>query len=218
MRIHSPLVFATALLVPLSLAACASDKPTRLYKLSAVAEKPATPATHGIAIGVGPITLPKYLDRPQMVTGVSSNQLSQANFDQWGGELNDNMTRVLASNLSDLLGTDRVSLYPWKSQAPIDYQITLDVTQFEQDADGKTVLSAFWSIVNPNSGNVLAMRRSTYREPGAPAPSAAPANGSAGAGGAGASDPYDAVAAAMSRDLEALSRDVAAAIADLKGS
>jgi len=218
MRIHSPLVFATALLVPLALAACASDKPTRLYKLSAVAEKPATPATHGIAIGVGPITLPKYLDRPQMVTGVSSNQLSQANFDQWGGELNDNMTRVLASNLSDLLGTDRVSLYPWKSQAPIDYQITLDVTQFEQDADGKTVLSAFWSIVNPNSGDVLTMRRSTYREPGAPAPSAATANGSAGAGGASASDPYDAVAAAMSRDLEALSRDIAAAIADLKGS
>src|SRR5262249_30324017 len=159
----------------------------------------ATPATHGIAIGVGPITLPKYLDRPQMVTGVSSNQLSQANFDQWGGELNDNMTRVLASNLSDLLGTDRVSLYPWKNQAPIDYQITLDVTQFEQDADGKTVLSAFWSIVNPNSGDVLTMRRSTYREPGAPAPSAATANGSAGTGGSSASDPYDAVAAAMSR-------------------
>src|SRR5262249_26333566 len=130
MRIHLSLVLATVLLVPLALAACATDKPTRLYKLSAVAEKPATPATHGIAIGVGPITLPKYLDRPQLVTGVSSNQLSQANFDQWGGELNDNMTRVLASNLSDLLGTDRVSLYPWKNQAPIDYQITLDVTQF----------------------------------------------------------------------------------------
>jgi uncharacterized protein len=218
MRTRSALLLGLVISMPLALAACASDKPTRLYKLSATAEKPLTAATHGIAIGVGPITLPKYLDRPQLVTGVSSNQLAQANFDQWGGELNDNMTRVLASNLSDLLGTDRVSLYPWKDQAPIQYQVTLDVTQFEQDADGKTVLSAFWSIVNPNNGNVLEMRRSTYREAGAPTPaSAATANGPAGASSS-SSDPYDAVAAAMSRDLQALSRDIAAAIAGLKGS
>jgi uncharacterized protein len=220
MRPYSGLLAALAVLTPLALGGCASDQPTRLYKLSAMAEKPVTPATHGVAIGVGPITLPKYLDRPQLVTGVSSNQLSQANLDQWGGELNDNMTRVLASNLADLLGTDRVSLYPWKNQAPIDYQVTLDVTQFEQDADGKTVLSAFWSIVNPNNGNVLTMRRSTYREAGAPAAASgsATASGSAAAGGSSTSDPYNAVAAAMSRDLEALSRDIAAAIAGLKAS
>jgi uncharacterized protein len=220
MRPYSTLAAALVVLLPLALGGCASDKPTRLYKLSAVAEKPATPATHGIAIGVGPITLPKYLDRPQLVTGASSNQLAQANFDQWGGELNDNMTRVLASNLSDLLGTDRVSLYPWKNQAPVDYQVTLDGTQFEQDADGKTVLSAFWSIVDPNNGNVLTMRRSTYREAGAPAAAsaAATASGSPAADGSSTSYPYNAVAGAMSRDLEALSRDIAAAINTLKTS
>jgi uncharacterized protein len=156
------------------------------------------------------VTLPKYLDRPQMVTGVTSNQLSQANFDQWGGDLNDNITRVLATNLSNLLETDRVSLYPWNDRAPLQYQVTTDVTAFEQNADGATVLNVFWSIVNPTDGSVLLMRRSAYRDPGT----------TADTGGSQAADdsrPYDAVAAAMSRDLAALSRDIATAIQGLKG-
>ena len=205
------------LLLSLILAGCGSDKPTNLYRLSAVPATPVTAATQGIAIGVGPITLPKYLDRPQLITGVSSNQLAQANLDQWGGDLNDNMTRVLASNLADLLGTDRVSLYPWKVPVPVEYQVTLDVTQFEQDADGRTVLSAFWSIVNPTDGRVLAMHRTTYRETGG---SSAPSEQTAAASGASAArtDGYDAIAAAMSRDLATLSRDIATAIASLKTS
>jgi uncharacterized lipoprotein YmbA len=214
-----PALLAAILLMQLVLAGCSSDMPTHLYKLSAVTDAAAPTSPKGVAIGVGPITLPKYLDRPQIVTGVTSNQMSQGNFDQWGGELNDNMSRVLAANLSNLLGTDRVSLYPWKDQAPIEYQVTLDVTQFEQEANGRTVLSAFWSIVNPKNGHVLTMRRTTYHDAGAPTPT--PANASAGTattGVSGTADPYDAVAAAMSRDLAALSRDIAAAIAALKVS
>jgi uncharacterized lipoprotein YmbA len=51
-----------------------------------------------------------------MVTGVSGNELSQANLDQWGGDLNDNITRALATNLSNLLATDRVSFYPGRTE------------------------------------------------------------------------------------------------------
>ena len=193
-------------LVLLALAGC-SDKPTRLYVLTATTEKPAATSPNGLAIGIGPITLPKYLDRPQIVSSVEANSLDQANFDQWGGDLNDNITRVLATNLSNLLATDRVSLYPWKDGAPVDYQVTLDVSRFEQDKDGSSVLSVFWSIVNPKDGTVVLMRRSSYSQPAPP--------------GASQTDnprrPYDAQAAAMSQDLAALSRDVATAITALKG-
>jgi len=195
----------------MSLAGCGTDKPTRLYVLSATSAQPATMSPQGIGIGVGPVTLPKYLDRPQIVMGVSTNELSQANLDQWGGDLNDNITRVLATNLSNLLGTERVSLYPWQNRAPIDYQVTMDVTKFEQADDGSTVLSAFWSITNPSDGTVLQMHQSTYRDAG----EAGEAGGQTTTAGA---RPYDAVVAAMSRDLGALSRDIAAAIKVLKAS
>lgn len=202
-----PVLYVTVFLLCTALAACGTDKPTRLYVLTAMAEQPAKMADQGIPIGVGPITLPKYLDRPQIVTRVAGNSLNQADLDQWGGDLNDNITRVLAANLSDLLATDRVSLYPWSNQAPIDYQVSLDITRFEKDVDGSVVLDVFWSIINPKDGSVLVMRRTGYRDTGAAA-----ASETAGA------RPYDAVAAAMSRDLEALSKDMAAAIMTLKGS
>ncbi len=211
LRSNSALLLSAAVVAQLALAGCGTDKPTRLYVLSATTEQPATMSPQGIGIGVGPITLPKYLDRPQIVTGVSANELSQANLDQWGGDLNDNITRVLATNLSNLLGTVRVSLFPWQNRAPIDYQVTMDVTKFEQAADGSTVLSAFWSITNPSDGTVLQMHQSTYRDAGA----AGEAGGQTTTAGA---RPYDAVVAAMSRDLGALSRDIAAAIVALKAS
>jgi uncharacterized lipoprotein YmbA len=209
MRPGSTPFLAASLL--LALAGCGSDKPTHLYVLSAMAEKPSVASGKGVPIGIGPVTLPKYLDRPQIVTRMQSNSLAQADLDQWGGDLNDNITHVLAANLSSLLRTDRVSLYPWKDRAPIDYQVTLDITRFERDIDGSTVLSAFWSIVNASDGTVLLMRRSTYREAGSPV-------GSSGSNNPKDARSYDAVAAAMSLDLERLSRDIATAIASLKHS
>jgi uncharacterized lipoprotein YmbA len=205
MRIPRTLLLAGIVL--LAPAGCiGNNEPTRLYVLTATTDKPASTSPTGIAVGIGPVTLPRYLDRPQIVTRVEANSLDQANFDQWGGDLTDNITRVLATNLSNLLATDRVSLFPWQDGAPVDYQVTLNISRFEQDKDGNAVLNVFWSIVNPKDGTVLLMRRSSYTQPaGAPASSEADNP-----------RPFDAQAAAMSRDLALFSRDVATAITALK--
>ena len=204
MRLSPAFVFVGLAL--LALTGCPGNAPTRLYVLTATTDKPASTSPQGVAIGVGPITLPKYLDRPQIVTRVAANSLDQANLDQWGGDLNDNITRVVATNLSNLLATDRVSLYPWKDGAPVDFQVTMDISRFEQDKDGNAVLNVFWSIVSKD-GTVLLMRRSSYTQPaGEPASQSDNAR------------PFDAQAAAMSRDLALFSHDIAAAITGLKGS
>jgi len=195
-----PLLIVVAILLSPALTGCGSS-PTRLFVLSADTAKSDPPATAGTAIGVGPISLPKYLDHPQIVTGTATNSLNQAEFDQWGGELNDNITRVLATNLANLLGTDRVWLYPWDVGIPVEYQVTANVMNFEQRADGTVVLDVFWTLVNARDGRLLLMRRGIYRQSGA-----APVTGTSDAGA------YNAVAAAMSRDLAAFSRDVADAI------
>ena len=201
-----PPAFILLGLALLGLTGCPFNAPTRLYVLTATTDKPTSTSPEGAAIGVGPITLPKYLDRPQIVTRVAANSLDQANLDQWGGDLNDNITRVVATNLSNLLATDRVSLYPWKDGAPVDFQVTMDISRFEQDKDGNAVLNVFWSIVNKD-GTVLLMRRSSYTQPaGEPASQSDNPR------------PFDAQAAAMSRDLALLSHDIATAITGLKGS
>ena len=139
------------------LAGCGNDKPTRLYVLTATTEKPAATSPNGVAIGVGPITLPKYLDRPQIVTRRQRPMsLAQANFDQWGGDLNDNITRVLADQSVQPARQPTASRsIPGRTARPSTIRSPSTSRQFEQDKDGSSVLSVFWSIVIPKDGTVV---------------------------------------------------------------
>ena len=47
-------------------------------------------------IGVGPVTVPDYLDRPQIATRSSSSSLQFSEFDRWAEPLEKNLMRVLA--------------------------------------------------------------------------------------------------------------------------
>jgi uncharacterized protein len=215
MRTYLGFTLGALFLLPLALDGCDTTPPTRFYVLSTMADQATATPDKGTAIGIGPVTLPEYLNRPQIVTRIGDNQLAFAEFDQWGGGLNDNVSRVLAANLSNLLHTDRVSLYPWQSEAPVEYQVTIDVVNFEQEVDGSSLLTVFWSIVDPRSGKVKLMRRSNYREAAVSAQAAA--TGDSGTSQGSGAHPYDSIVAAMSRNLEALSRDIADALNGLRG-
>jgi uncharacterized lipoprotein YmbA len=216
MRPHLGFALAILFLLPFALDGCTNSPPTRFYVLSTMTGQAAAIPGKGTALGIGPVTLPEYLNRPQIVTRVSGNQLALAEFDQWGGDLNDNITRALAANLSNLLETDRVSLYPWQDGSPIDYQVTIDVVHFEQDVDGSSLLAVFWSVVDPRSGKVKLMQRSDYRDTGDAAQPGT--TGDTDTSRSSETRPYDAIVAAMSRNLESLSRDIANAIIGLKGT
>ncbi len=212
MRTRIRLILCALLVLPLL--ACGTTTPTRFYVLSQVPAglKPADPPAPR-SVGVGPVNLPQYLDRPQIVTRISSNQLAVGEFDQWGGQLDDTFARTLAGNLSTLLGTDEVQLYPWKDDASLNYQVTVDVINFEQDVDGSSLLDVYWSLVDPTTGKVKLRKHSTYRDAGGAPITDAQAHGTTGLLASGSDKrPYDSVVAAMSRNLGALSQEIAKAI------
>jgi len=99
-------------LVPLScvllvLGGCLCTPPSRFYLLPTLTDvsSPAAMGERALTIGVGPVTLPPYLDRPQIVTRASRAQLHLAELDQWAASLQDTVARVLAENLSLLMPT-----------------------------------------------------------------------------------------------------------------
>jgi uncharacterized lipoprotein YmbA len=147
-------------------------------------------------MGVGPVAVPEYLNRTQIVTRTGENQLELAEFDRWAEPLQKNLSRVLVLNLSTLLSTDRVALHPWNRSTPMDYQVIVDVARFEAGTDRTTSLLARWSIVDGASREALLVRKSSFREPIAD-------------GG------YEATVASMSRAVAALSREIAGAVRDL---
>jgi uncharacterized protein len=187
-------VLAMLSLVLLVLGGCGSTPPTRFYVLPTLtdASPPTSTGKRDLTIGVGPVTLPPYLDRPQIVTRASRAKLDLAEFDQWAASLQDTVARVLAENLSLLIPTDRMVLHPWPRTTAIDYQVIVEVTQFDRTLGGEVVLVTRWSITAANEQELM-MRKARFSAP------------------AGGQD-YEATVTAMSRTLEALSRDIAATI------
>jgi uncharacterized lipoprotein YmbA len=175
----------------LGLSGCATSPPTRFYVLPSLtgAETAPLAAQRDLTIGVGPVTLHPYLDRPQIVTRASRAKLVLADFDQWAATLHDLVTRALAENLSLLVPTDHVMLHPWPRTTDPAYQVTVEVTQFDGGPGGEVVLAARWQILSADE-KVLVMRKSRF---------------TAAAGGR----EYETTVTAMGRTLDALSRDIA---------
>ncbi len=187
---------AIVLIVGLSLVSGCSSPTTRFYVLAALPAPQPAGAGQEIAVGVGPVELPDYLDRPQIVTRSGQNELNLAEFDRWGEPIKDNATEVLAENLAVLLPSKKISVYPWKRSTSVDYQVVVKVIRFDRAEGGETVLRTRWNILN-GEGTELYSRESRYVE-----------NPSG--------KDYAATVAAMDRALAQFSREVANVVNGLK--
>lgn len=156
---------ATLLVAALLSAGCGRTTPVAYYRLTAVADG-RTPATSflpsPVVIGIGPVALPEYLDRSQIVTRRGANRLLLADSHRWAEPLADNIARVVRENLARSLGNERLLLHPWPVSAGVDRQVVIDILGFEAGDDGSILLEAAWSLKDA-AGKVLLARRSSHR-------------------------------------------------------
>lgn len=129
------------LLLVLLIGGCASAPATRFYTLAPVTGEavPLAPRT----IIVQEVALPRYLDRPQIVTRTGAHRLHFAEFAHWGGDLREDVTRVLAGNLAQRLPGSAVLPAPTFASAPADLRIEVEILHFEA-ADDQVHLAARW--------------------------------------------------------------------------
>ncbi len=215
---YLPLLFATALM------GCSSS-PSHLYLLNSEPPSPqlrtvataqaghddlrygssSPPSQQGRNHGAGnplllgvAVNVPEYLDRLEIVERSGTNEVTPKYDAQWAENLSVNATRTLVEDLSARLPSDDVIMLPSRSHQSIDYEVTLDLRKFESDAAGNSVMAGRWSIADSHgieraSGHV--MRTEPAGQPG-----------------------YEAMAAAMSRNLGAVSDEVTAAVQKLPSS
>jgi uncharacterized lipoprotein YmbA len=130
----------------LLLAGCAHTPKPAYYVLSAPANAAGEHMRAGPTLGLGPITLPEYLDRPQIVTRASDSRLVLSNEHRWAEPLAVSFARALHTALERALPGQNVVLHPWRDALTLQRQVRLDVTRFERDASGSFHLSARWSV------------------------------------------------------------------------
>jgi uncharacterized protein len=174
----------------LGFSACASA-PDNFYALSAGITEVAPPAGGVRAVVVEPAALPDVVDRPQMVMKGQGNQVSILEQQRWAEPLRAGIPRVVAENLTKLLGTAQVSTRSEVIRNP-DCRVLIDVRRFDSEPGQAVVLEALWTLVfneaaPRRTGQSVAREKVTGTE-------------------------TDALVAAHSRALAVLSRDIAGAL------
>jgi uncharacterized protein len=123
---------------------CASTPQSHFYTLSP-ALKPAAVAEASYSISVGPVTIPAAVDRPQIVVRVGPNQVDIDEFNRWASPLQSDIARVVAENLSSMLGTPYVTVFPQTPAAGASYRVVISVLRFDSVPGGSATLDAVWT-------------------------------------------------------------------------
>jgi uncharacterized lipoprotein YmbA len=134
---------------------CLGSSPNvSLYTMNAVSDSRAAGASDGLAIGVGPIRVPRYLDRPEWVTrpGGSTSRLEVDDVRRWAGGFSSNVLSTLGENLSAKLDTQQVVVYPAQITYALDYRVGVDIHAFEAIGEDALVLRASWVIRSGSAG------------------------------------------------------------------
>ena len=185
-----------ALLTVLLLAGCAGQSPrVDFYVLSATAgsagDASVVDSCSGQGISVGPISWPRYLDQPRIITRAGQNRLEANEFNRWGGSLEDDFSRTVIRNLSVLLRSELVMNYRRSQRFMPVYRVEMDVQQFDGQLGGDVILEVQWSIIAARSGELEKVATSTIQK------------GTSGPG-------YEALVNASSMAVAQLSEEIAA--------
>jgi uncharacterized lipoprotein YmbA len=134
-------------LLTLALAGCFGPRadPSSFFQLSPV-PPPAAQASVAASVGLGPVTVPGYLDRLQLVTRLSDNQLEVSETERWAEPLAEGITRTLQENLAAQLPGSTYVHYPWYADEAPDFALQLELRRFEGDGVGLATLEGTWSL------------------------------------------------------------------------
>lgn len=138
---------------------------SRFFALTAKAQanSAAAPDLGPIALGVGPVRVPGYLDREELVTRVAENRFDVSQNDRWIEPLEENVSRVLAQNLYALLKSERIVRYPWPNSRRITHQVEIEILRFEPNSAREAQLAARWVIVDAANKQTLANKTSVIQ-------------------------------------------------------
>lgn len=171
-----------------------TSAPTRYFQLEPMTEPSETKSPKTQLLVVGPLHLPDYLDRPQLLTRTASVEMSIDDFQRWAEPLELALPRVIAANLSGIIDGLAALDHRHDSFLEADYRLLGNIQRFDVDEGGRVVLLVRWWLQD-DQGKTL--------QPGVA--------GSYQVQAQKAGDPVSSVEA-MNRALELFSKDIGRAL------
>lgn len=159
MKAFNPASFVVTMVL---LAGCSSSADAvRYYLIEPVS---VAGATNGgdMSIEIVDLEIPQYLERLQIASRRPDSQLVFASSHQWGESLRKNLTRALARNLTNLLGTAAIGTPANRLSSLPAYRLTVYVERFERGADGYVHLLARWQLIHRETSETIINSSNEY--------------------------------------------------------
>ena len=149
----------------LVLSACGSSPPVRYYSLNPIDMDYQQDPDDAVMLGIGPLSIPDYLNRSQIVTRDVDAQMRVDDFSRWTEPLADSMHRIISTDVDNLLHGVVVVMYPYDAvvRSHLDYRLVGDVNRFDADSSGLVVLEIQWAIVDTEANLLVPVRRNRYQ-------------------------------------------------------
>ncbi len=159
------LVASGALLLCSGCVSVASSPNPRFYMAASMSKeqlKERFDITPGAIVAVGPVNIPLFQDRPQIVTKNENGTLNFAQFDRWAEPLDSAITRMLSDDMSVMLPAANFQLFPCNFAIPVDYQVVVDIVQLDSCLEKNMMLSAQWTIIDAKTRKMILTKRSQF--------------------------------------------------------
>jgi len=116
----------------------------------------------GIIIGIGPVKIPEYQDRPQIVTITQDHMLQFAQFDRWGESLDLGLANLIREDMTLMLPAAKLTLYPWNPSVAVKYQVAIEVVQLDSQFNKGLFLAVQWMIIDVQTSKTMIIKRSEF--------------------------------------------------------
>ena len=132
---------------------------SRYFLLRAVAEEGPAPLDD-LVLGLGPVTVPDYLDRSEMLDLVGPYELRYSADNRWIEPLGGQLRQTLADNLRTTLRPDAIVEYPWYTTDPVTLEVGVTFSAIRLDEGGVWRGSATWVL--RDAATARALERADY--------------------------------------------------------
>jgi len=158
-------IFVIFILILSGCVPIANSPNARFYNLCAVGKQANIKLdAKDFIIGVGPVKIPEYLNRPQMVTVNKDKTITFAEFNRWAEPLDFALERIINEDLAIMLDGATIETFPWERTVTVKYQVIANVIRLENEFNEQLIFVVQWSIVDLEKKSAIFTKRSEFTQ------------------------------------------------------
>lgn len=157
---------ASLISVSLLLSGCGTSPKSQFYILNSIDRDTSAQKldVQSIVIKVGSVSIPDTLDQEPIVTRIGSNAVHADEYNRWSGDFQDDIQRILGENISILLPASQIVLGQETMLLPIDFQVSINVREFDGKLGGVVTLNANWIVARKDKKETVVAKKSVLQE------------------------------------------------------